>query len=250
MDDGRGRIGKGEKTHGEERIVKKKVNPVWRIVLVVAISFVLAGGYGCSARHQYFDVAQKGYQVKPGTLAVISGDNAAVSVKLAALLTRELQGRSTFRVVSQEDIAKRIPDYPYPILQTKTEKTSKGMVIDSYTEANRGQVAAIQKNLKTDYVFVVWGEDLRKVLRTTQYGVLLGIGRGSYEADINGQLFHYPQGAEVGNTSFTASESAGFFATANLSERDNEYVEKMILSAATFIADDFLDVTKAGKPSK
>jgi hypothetical protein len=229
--------------------VKKQANPVGRLVLVVAISFVLAGGYGCSARHPYFDVVQKDYQVKPGTLAVISGDNNAVSIQLAALLTRELRGRSTFRVVSQEDIAKRVPDYPYTFLETKTEKTSKGRVIDSYTEANRGHVHAIQKNLKTDYLFVVWGEDLRKVLRTSQYGALLGIGRGFYEADINGQLFRYPPGAEVGNTSFTASESAGI-TTANLSEKDNKFVEQMIQSAAVSIADDFLEVTKAGKPSK
>ncbi len=208
--------------------MKNKVKAACRLVLaVVAAVVVLAGGYGCSLRHLYFNTTEKDAVVKPGTLAVLSADNAAVSMTLARLLTRELQTRTTFRVVSQEEIVKRIPDYPAPVLDTN----------------------AIQKNLKADYLFVLRGQNLRKVLRTTQFGHLLGVGRGSFEADIIGQLFRYPEGAEVGTTFFTAREDAGFI-MARESEKDNEHVDKMIQSAATFITDDFLAITKAGRPSK
>ncbi len=209
-----------------------KMGTFFKTILLAAAVIVSANG--CGAHHPYFDLSQKEYVIKAGSLAVISGDKAPASIGLAALLTNELQNRSTFRILSQQEISKRFPDYPDNILEIKNDKTAMKL---------------LHEKLKTDYLFVVWGKFLDKTVTTTTYMSVFFIGLGKLEADINGRLIHCPDETEIGITDFRASRSGGI-TTVDAVKSDNEIAGKMLQSSAVSIVDDILDITKAAKTSR
>src|SRR5258706_3359787 len=53
--------------------------------------------------------------IKPASIAVISGSHQDGDVKLAEFVTKQLAERTTFRVLSQGEIGKRVPGYPSTI---------------------------------------------------------------------------------------------------------------------------------------
>ena len=72
-----------------------------------------------------FALKDPSYSVKPTSVSVITGGSEEADLKLAEYLTKELKERTTFQVVSQDDVSKAIPSYPLPSrpLRRKTERS-------------------------------------------------------------------------------------------------------------------------------
>src|SRR4051794_28156083 len=83
-------------------------------MLLVAV--LAAGLAGCGGGvYKPFNPIDEARPIKPATIAVISGSHQYGDVKLAEFVTQQLVERTTFRVLSQEEIGKRVPGYPSAI---------------------------------------------------------------------------------------------------------------------------------------
>ena len=204
------------------------MNPLCRSVLLAAAMLVSA--QACAPQQHYFQRSQAKHVLhERGSLAVISVDSNPASIGLAAFLTTELQSRSTFRVLSQQEIAKRIPDYPAP--------------------APELPLNVLHEKLETEYLFMVGSRIDGKDVLTTTYLAITTAGLGSLSASVSGRLFHYPGGVEVGNSHFRASRSAGL-TTAGANENDNEAAGKLLQEAAAAMVGDLLEHTRPARTSR
>lgn len=210
--------------------MNRNINPLIALALLAAAVLHAAAGCAPHQRHPYFQLSREKDVLRPGSMAVISGNNAPTSIGLAEFLTTELQTRSAFQVLSQEEISRRVPDYPDQVPEA------------GYTAA--AGMKLLHEKLKTDYLFVVQTQFLSKNVITTNRAPFFFGGLGGLSADIYGKLFHCPDMVEKGNTFFTASGSVGL-TTFNPGNGDNEAAGRMLQEAASSIVGDLLESAKA-----
>ena len=213
---------------------------ILRISIVIVVFAVLSG---CGVP---FALVEENYKVKPGTLAVVSGSNNEACNRLADVLTQELKQRSTFRVVSQDEIGRRAPGYPSALMKESAPS------LDNKNPAwvspgNKSRIDALQAQLKTDYLFVVWGENLGRMVTTTynQYGG--ASTQVSYHIDVYGILVEYPKSKPIGYSQFHGSKGQS---CCFLFRSEGQDIDIMLKNSAEKIADKFLDITKTEKPGK
>jgi len=193
----------------------------------------------CSSSNFPFNPIVKNKTYKPSSIAVISGGEHDADVKLAGFITKELTERSTFRVMSQKEIEKRIPDYPHTISIISDVKEDDEKPI-WFTPAEKGKLNAIQAKLKVDYLFVVWNRFVRRVT-VRQYG---GGGTTTDYVYPAGNMIEYPGGKVVASTMSVAGSDLSPLA---LFRDADYYIVDALNDASEDIADEFLDVTKSEK---
>lgn len=206
-----------------------------RVLMSAMLLLVLSA---CSSDNFPFNPIVKNKVYKPSSLAVISGNDKDASVKLAEFLTKELQGRTTFRVLPQAEVAKRMGNYP-PLLAFRTDIKDEDEKPVWLTPAEKAKVSAIQAKLKVDYLFVVWNRNVQRVTVSGQGGS--SITDYVYPA---GNLIEYPGGAVLASTYSVAGSShslLGLFRDADY------YIVDALKIAAEEIVDEFIDETKSGK---
>src|SRR5262245_55745246 len=91
-----------------------------------ALVAVLSAGLAACGGPVYkpFNPIDDKRSIKPASIAVVSGSHRDGDVKLAQFVTKQLADRTTFRVLSQEEIGKRAPGYPAAI-RIKAEEEIK-----------------------------------------------------------------------------------------------------------------------------
>jgi len=89
----------------------------------VLLAAVLTAGLAACGGGVYkpFNPIDEKRPIKPASIAVISGSHQDGDVKLAGFVTKQLAERTTFRVLSQEEIGRRAPGYPTAIGLKKRE---------------------------------------------------------------------------------------------------------------------------------
>lgn len=195
---------------------------------------------GCGGTPHPFTLMDDGYKIKHGSLAVISGDNTEPTFKVAENITRELKQRSTFKVMSQEEISRRLAKYPVNIKHGTPKDEDKPLWL-SPGEKNR--IDTIQAELKTDQVLVVWVTGLTR--RTVQYSN--GGGEVSYWVGVIGNMFEYPRSKAVGFIDFGTSKKQS---CCLLGKSEGADIEELFKQAAERIAEKFMTVTGSEKPVK
>ncbi|MER3423463.1 MAG: hypothetical protein C4293_09760 [Nitrospiraceae bacterium] len=125
---------------------------MFRALAVSALITILGG---CGGPNNPFVLMDEKHLLKPASIVVISGSNRGEDTKLAEALTKELKERTTFRVLSQEDIMRAIPNYPMTI---KRRNVGKDEIKPVWFEASeKNKLDSIQSRLRVDYLFIVWG---------------------------------------------------------------------------------------------
>lgn len=175
---------------------------------------------------------------KPARLAVIAGETDDVGKNLALAVTEELQKRTTFRVMSQKEVAKKLRRYPSKIKMAHVSESSPSVWLPT-DEAKK--MAAIQKKLKVDYLFVVWGANLNSWTVSSQNG-----SSTYYNMSVFGNLLEYPNGKAVAFTDFSQNRKVRFWEAIQF-KKSSYYVDSLIKNCAKFVADHFIAVTKAAK---
>ncbi len=207
------------------------------VLLALCASPLLSGC--CGGTPHPFELYDEKTTIRAGSIAVISADRSELTVQVADNLTRELQERSTFKVLSQEQVARRLGKYPVTIKQAKTDNWDKPVWL---VKGEKARVDAMQAQLKTDYLFVVWTDNLRKVTRSGQGGSSV-----TYSIDVYGNVVEYPKSQAIGFTSFARNQGQS---CCLFGKSEGDDINEMLKKAAGSMADNFISAAKAEKPGK
>jgi len=223
-------------------ITKRPASKVFHISILLTVFSVLMLLSGCGGVHRPFELVDQNIKIRPGSLAVLSGGGSEVDVKLAINLTQELKKRSTFRVLSQEEIARRVSGYPSELVRNSKVPKAEEDNYAWFSQGNKGRVDAAHAQLNTDYVFVIWVGDLTRWTTSGQGGT-----RVDYVVSVYGRFFEYPKGKIDAYSAFGRSrgQSCCLFG-----KSEGEDIDALLKDAAEEAADKFISVTGSEKASK
>lgn len=206
----------------------KNMNNI-KIIHLSAITFSIIAVISCGSARSKFEMVQAYMYLKPGTIAVIAGTSKDQDYLLAKSITDNLQKETDLTVMSQEEIAGKIPDYPFKNIITEQGGLKGAFTPDGkfriywLSPENMNTVNSLQEKLKTEYIYIVWTGSMYVVpdrpmcvvgscvMDTIFFiGALLGGGGGGggiMEGEthisaiaINGRLLSYPAGEVTGYT--------------------------------------------------
>lgn len=218
---------------------KNKSNTLYRLAKITASIALLSSLIACKTTNFPFNPMDEKKVYKPSTIAVISGDEHDAHIKLAGYITDELTKRSTFLVMSQKDIAKKIANYP-PTIAINTEVKEEEEKPIWFPASEKAKLNAIQAKLKVDYLYVVWNRFVRRVTVTGAYG---GGSTTDYVYPA-GNLIEYPGGKVVASTMSVAGSDLSPLA---LFRDADYYILDALKSASDDIVGEFVSVTKSKK---
>lgn len=207
-----------------------------RVVLIMGMLGILSG---CGI-HKPFELFDEKTAFKSGSIAVISADASEPTVRLADYFTRELKERSTFKVLSQEEISRRVGKYPVAIKEAQPENTDKPVW---FPKSEKGKLDAIQAQTKTDYLFVVWTGNLSRIVTTSSRGG----SSVSYSVSVDGNVIEYPKARVIGYSIFGSSKSQS---CCLFGKSEGDDINEMLKNAAEEMADKFISAAKAEKKGK
>jgi len=210
----------------------------FRICFAFIVVVLLAG---CGV-HKPFALFDETTQVKKGSVAVISGDGSEATVMLSRYLTEELRQKSAFRVLSQEEIERKLGKYPVDLKRAAPESIDVDKPV-WYAKGEKARLDGMQAKLKTDYLFVVWTSDLQRVFVRYQNGG----GKVSYYAGILGNLHEYPRSRTIAYSNFGNSKDQS---CCLFGKSEGDDINALLKDSAEEMAEKFLSVAKAEKPAK
>ncbi len=208
-----------------------------RFTGALLVALLTAGLAACGGGvYKPFNPIDEKRPIKPASIAVISGSHQDGDVKLAGFVTKQLAERTTFHVLSQEEIGKRAPAYPSPIGLRKREDIKDGdEKVTWFAPPEKAKLDALQARLKVDYLFVVW------IPRMTVVSSNNGTTYYVYPA---GNMLEYPSGRVVASTRMGMGSSTSILA---LFRSKDYYIVDAIKLSAEAIVDDVIKVTKSKK---
>jgi hypothetical protein len=210
-----------------------------RLAVIFLAGLMLVSFAGCGV-HKPFALFDESTHIKKGSVAVISGDSSEPTGRLADYLTQELKQKSTFRVLSQAEIGRRIGKYPIVLKRAVPENVDKPIW---FAKGEKNKLDAMHARLKTDYMFVVWTANLQRVFVQYQHGG----GKVSYYAGMLGNLYEYPRGKAIAYSNFGNSKDQS---CCLFGKSEGDDINALLKYSAEEMTDDFLTAAKAEKPRK
>jgi hypothetical protein len=200
---------------------------------------MLAVFAGCGV-HKPFQPFDNTAAIKPGSVAVISGDKSEPDLRITEYLTLELKKRSTFRVMSQDEVARRVGRYPQAIKVAEPKDVNRPVWFPS---TEKTKIDAIQASTGTDYILVVWVTDLSRWVTTNSQGG----SQVSYSASVLGNMIEYPKARPIAYTNFAESKSQS---CCLFGKSEGEDISALLKNSAESIADKFIAATNSERASK
>lgn len=121
-----------------------------RLVLLMLVLLFLGGCVRATFKPLIAD-----YHAKTGaSIAVIAGLENDATVLLTQYLIEELKEQSSYAVMPQSVIVKKLKGYPFDI--EGPYKTAYFEIEMDFTQTDVGKLSQIQKILGVDYLFVLW----------------------------------------------------------------------------------------------
>ncbi len=192
--------------------------------------------------HKPFAFFDDNTQIKKGSVAVICADSSEPSERVAEYLTQELKQKSTFRVLSQGEIGRRVGKYPIVIKRAAPESIDTDKPVWA-AKGEKSKLDAMHENLKTDYLLVVWTSHLgRYFVRTSNGG-----SKVTYSAGILGNLYEYPKSKPIAYTNFANSKDQS---CCLFGKSEGDDINELLKYSAEEMAEKFLSAAKAEKAGK
>jgi hypothetical protein len=146
-----------------------------------------------------YEPVSAGFMLDPNkSIAVLSGHNDDSNIGLTEMVIEKLAASGKFKVMAQNDIKKSIQDYPLNV--NLVDFTIAGNVEKRYTpyisDTSKRAFDAAGKNLKTDYVMVVWIDNMKSV-STSNFNSPSNISETKAMC-IMSRVIAYPEGKIVG----------------------------------------------------
>jgi len=129
-------------------------------MLCFLLVILLAGCVGYSPKSD-FELVEGEKKINKGTIAVIAGSGSEVDIKLAHEITRQLTENTNLTVFSQEELNKRMPQYPMFFMKSQESETDQWSIRPSYlSEENKKSLKKIQEKLGAEYILLAWAEGI------------------------------------------------------------------------------------------
>jgi len=151
-------------------------------ILLLAGVLILAG---CIS--SYFSITDSKYIFKSDRIAVVSGLDDEVSVYLAGELSRELDAKTTFKVMPEEEIARSVPGYPVTIHGPWS--AAYFGIDEDYTRTDVNRIKIIMSKLDVDYLYVLWAPSVVRSSNSIQINIIT-------------QLLEIPSYREIAHSSY------------------------------------------------
>jgi hypothetical protein len=194
---------------------------------------------GCSHYpNKPFSLMDDKQPIKVTSVAVIAGSPGDGPKQLAQFVTDGLAEKSRFKVLSQEEIGDRVPNYPYAIKIKDDETLDKETDLETqvwFVPSEQAKLDALQKKLKVDYLYVLW----IPWMRASTYQ-----GKTTYLVWPSGNMIEYPGGRVVASTKISRSESDSPLA---LFRANDYYIVKVLEESAEDIVDELIVATNSAK---
>jgi hypothetical protein len=195
----------------------------------------------CGGKSRPFVPIEEGAIFKPARLAVISCVSDDIGKHFVAEVTKELQERTTFKVLSQKEITKKVRNYPFDIKILEADQVAgKPNWLDPSEEKT---LKALQTKLKVDYIYVIWNKNLTHRVVRSRYG-----SSNYYYMEVFGNMFEFPKGKPVTFTDFSYRRDASILERISLKD-SSFYVESLIEDSSKYLVDEFIKTTGSGKKS-
>lgn len=207
------------------------------LIALFTLGFLL----GCGGTPRPFTLMDQNVRVKPGILSVISGDSSEPTEMLAQYLTQELKQRSTYRVVSQEEIKRRLGKYPVKLKYSfEVENKDKPVWL---AKGEKNKLNAIEAQLKSDYLLVVWSTGLSRITTQNQRGG----GSTTYSVGVVANLFEYPKASAIGfsDVSYNKGQTCCLYG-----KSEGEDIDELLKGSARDVAEKLSAATKMEKMEK
>lgn len=200
---------------------------------IISTAFLLLHLTGCGI-HKPFVSMDGSIAFKPTTIAVISGNSSEPTQHLAEFLSQELSRRTTLKVLGQEEISRRLEKYPvnFSLFDSFEQEKPVWLLPEEIKKLD-----AMQKRLKSDYLFVIWGHNLSRDPS--------GFGNNiTYSITALGNLYQYPDGKPVAFTYDQNDRSMSFLAIFKGEAYD---IDKLLRDSAERITEKFVKATSTGR---
>lgn len=167
------------------------------VFAVLIIAALMLGG--CGKGHP-FDFLDEGYRPKGSSVAVVAASADDATERFAQHMTKSLQGKSTLKVLGQNQVAQRVGKYPVNIKSGDPQNNNWDKPV-WYAAKDKDRVASIAAAVKTDYVLFMWVDNISRVTTTSSRGG----SSVSYQAVIIGNMVDQ-KGKTAGFSNFGASK--------------------------------------------
>ena len=192
----------------------------------------------CGSNYPFNPIVKDRVYKPNSSIAVISGGEQDGNVKLAGFITDRLAKQSSFKVMTQKEIEKKVPAYPPTILINTEVKEDEEKPV-WFPASEKAKLNSIQAKLKVDYIFVVWNRSVQRITVHSRSG-----GSTTDYVYPAGNLIAYPGGKVVASTMSVASSELSPLA---LFRDADYYILDALEDAADDIADEFVSVTNSKK---
>ena len=152
------------------------------------ISFLLSCGTTNEGRK--FTLVDTDFNIKSGkSIAVINGHNDDNSINYAEMITNRISKSGKLKALSQAEITKKISRYPLNVdlidfIPNDDSPNQKSYYI---SETSKKSIDYIQKQLNTDYILVVWVDQVFTMQNMTQRALI-----------VSSRLISYPESKVIG----------------------------------------------------
>lgn len=112
-----------------------------------------------------FTPVETGFMLDSGkSIAVISGHNDDNDIQLAEMITEKLTATGKFKVLTQSEITKKMPQYPlnYNVIDFVISGEDDRNYSPYLNNSSKERIDALQKQVKADYILVVWIEGMNE----------------------------------------------------------------------------------------
>lgn len=159
----------------------KKIIPC---LVTVTLLLVLCN---CARPVPSFELTNGPFKLRGTTIAVLAGLNNELSTLFAACVSDSLKKQSTFRVLSQQQIAQKLTFYPFDIRGPYT--AAYFSIEQDYEKTDIDKLKEISWRLGSDYLYIIWVPSNYWSGNRRLYNIL----------EI-AQLYEFPAGREVGRS--------------------------------------------------
>ncbi|MFW5770451.1 MAG: hypothetical protein ACOCX9_03355 [Spirochaetota bacterium] len=203
-------------------------------ILCFLLVILLAGCAGYSTKSD-FELVEGEKKITKGTIAVIAGSGSEIDIKLANEITTQLTDNTNLTVFSQEELSKRMPQYPMFFMKSQESETDQWSIRPSYlSEENKKSMKKIQEKLGAEYILLAWAEGVKYWQHdVTETCIFSFINGKKCKLSVPCRVLKYPENRVIASYNYK-----DYYSSSSLFSF-NQVIDKFLVRASRQITEQF-----------